>query len=276
MHRGDTGIGITLTSNMAVYTLTSDLGSSGHYPAICKAAILRADPQANIVDITHDIPLHDLLRATYAMQHACPVFPEGTVHICTIGGGGSQDRILVCHTQQQWYILPDNGLITLLFREVNFPVYTIQHHNKNSFTFPDLCTKACHAILQMDFAQEGISSAETYMVRMHILPVYTNETLRGSILYIDRYGNAVTNITRDTFQQAVQNHHFRINFSRFSPVDCLHNHYHDVPYGEVCCLFNSAGYLEIAVNCGSAAEMFGLEINGFVSIQMHEAEICLS
>jgi len=106
--------------------------------------------------------------------------------------------------------------------------------------------------------------------RIGLRPVTTRSRIRGTVLHIDHFGNVQVNIREETFRRVGQGRPFALFFKRHDPITALSRHYTDVPVGEPLCLFNSAGFLEIAVNMGRAATLFGLKEDDFVEIIFDE------
>jgi S-adenosylmethionine hydrolase len=98
-------------------------------------------------------------------------------------------------------------------------------------------------------------------------PVLIDNTLRGNIIYTDRYGNAMTNIRKDYFNQVKNGRKFSMNIMKYERISKISSSYSDVPEGEKVCIFNAAGYLEIAINKGKASELFGLNLGDYIQIE---------
>ena len=109
-------------------------------------------------------------------------------------------------------------------------------------------------------------AAEDTVRRLTLQPVITNQQIRGTIIYIDNYDNAISNISRRLFDQVGQDRHFEISFKRHPALTQLSEDYEEVDIGEPLCLFNRAGYLKIAVNMGKAASLLGLRLEEMIQI----------
>ena len=105
--------------------------------------------------------------------------------------------------------------------------------------------------------------------RITLQPVTSKSQIRGSIIHIDNYENAIVNISRELFEQLSKKRTFSLYFKRYNPITQLSEQYYDVAIGDILCLFNSAGYLEIAVHMGKAATLLGLKIDDTVQIDFH-------
>ena len=107
--------------------------------------------------------------------------------------------------------------------------------------------------------------AKDILQRITFQPVIAPSQIRGAVIYIDNYDNVVSNVTRDLFEKVGRGRPFQLYFKRHDPILSLSKHYNDVPIGETLCLFNS-DYLEVAINMGKAAELFGLKIEDTIQI----------
>jgi hypothetical protein len=111
--------------------------------------------------------------------------------------------------------------------------------------------------------------ARDILQRITFQPVIAPSQIRGAVIYVDNYDNVVSNITRDLFEKVGRGRPFQLFFKRHDPILRLSKHYNDVPIGETLCLFNS-DYLEVSINMGKAAELFGLKIEDTIQINFHQ------
>jgi S-adenosylmethionine hydrolase len=166
-----------------------------------------------------------------------------------------------------YFIAPDNGLLSLLFPQIpqtelrNLPVNPAEH-----FAVKSVFANAVeHLMLGNNFENLG-EYAAPLLERISIQPVITPGQIRGTVIHVDNFDNVVVNIRREVFEQAAHGRSFALYFKRNDPIVQLSSNYCDVAVGEPLFLFNTAGFLEIAVNMGKAATLLGLKVEDVVEI----------
>lgn len=254
---------------MPIITFTSDFGDSDYYAGALKGALLRACPDARLVDITHRIAPFDITQAAYVLRNTWPEFPEGTLHCigvnCVYGQGF---RFIAARRNGHFFLAPDNGLLTLLFGSLDpLDVRLLPTDAEQYFAVKSVFAQAAEHLLQGRPFETLGEYAPPLLERISIQPVITPSRIRGTIIHIDNFDNAVVNIRRDLFEREAQNRAFSLYFKRNDPITRLSSNYCDVPVGEPLCLFNSAGYLEIAINMGRAATLLGLKLEDVVELE---------
>jgi len=245
-----------------IITLTTDFGLEDSYVGQMKGAILKNNISVNVIDICHAIPAHDILTAAITIHASYRYFPRGTVHLVIVDPGvGSQRNILVAATGDHLFIAPDNGVLSLLFKENDLKSI---HRVENATLFPSEISSTFHArdimapiaaALAGGMPLDTVGSAvpTSSCVRLELPePVITENKIEGQILHIDRFGNIRSNITTgdlSTFQP--------MDFGgirlKGHQVNTISNTYSDVAAGNLVALIDSSGYLEIAMNKGNAA-----------------------
>ncbi len=248
---------------VGIVTLTTDLGLKDYYVGSLKGALLSECPDAQVVDISHEITSFDILEASVVIRNSFRDFPEGTVHIIGVNPNADEDmRHLVVFIHEQYFIMPDNGLCSLIFDSVPDEVVEItiiQQAELQSFPAKDIYLKAAGHITRggsLDLIGKKINDMKEmimFKARME------EKAIVGSVVYIDKYGNVITNIPEILFQQMKKYTEFSINPGYYE-IKQISTRYGDVPSGEKLALFNSKGMLEIAVNQGSAAELIGFQL----------------
>ena len=259
---------------MQIVTLTTDFGLQDYYVPVLKGAMLSRHRSLNIVDISHQIKHHDIVQAAFVLKNAWAAFPEGTIHIVSTNNyGGERGRFLVFKYEKHIFIGPDNGIFTLVFPKIIEQAHLIEiieipfvglnfEHVREALasTVGQLASNAPLSTLGQ--------STKDILQRITFQPVIAPAQIRGAVIYVDHYDNVVSNITRDLFEKVGRGRSFQLFFKRHDPILGLSQHYNDVPIGETLCLFNS-DYLEVAINMGKAAEMFGLKIEDTIQIDFH-------
>lgn len=252
---------------MPIVTLTSDFGLQDYYVAILKGAILCESPTAQIIDITHHVPQHDIVQAAFILKNAYASFPAGSLHIVSVNTQYSKDSsFLIAQYEGHYFLVPDNGTMTLLFKVLPEQIFRIVPEDTSEKSLNKLYAKvAKHLQEDQPIAALGVAD-NSIEQRITLQAVISPSQIRGSVIHIDNYGNAIVNITKALFEKVGAGRNFRLFFRRHDPILKLSEHYHDVPIGEQLCLFNAANYLEIAINMGRAADLLGLKIDDTIQI----------
>lgn len=254
-----------------IVTCLSDFGTSDYYVAAMKGVILSIAPQAQIVDVTHDVPAHDVLAGAYVLAGAVRWFPPGSFHLAVVDPGvGSARRIIAGHWGGQIVVAPDNGLVTFLHMQT--PSAEI-HEVTNREYFRDEVSATFQA---RDIIAPMIghlaAGAPLSTVGPHIdapmtldipLPRGNDIQLVGRIIYIDRFGNLITNITAAdlrVFGRAAAHVAGRV-------IGPIARTYSDVPPGQPVALLGSADLLEIAVNQGRASDQLQATVGAEVVLR---------
>lgn len=256
---------------MRIITLLTDFGSSSPYPAEMKGVLL-SSCKAVLIDITHDVPPHDVAQGAYLLSAAAPEFPAGTIHLAVVDPGvGTGRQPLAVASGGQFLVGPDNGLLMRAARVLGTPrAYAIDAgrfaRRPISATFHgrDLFAPAA-AALAAGLPVERVGPPAASPVELaEIPPVRTPGALRGQVVHRDRFGNLVTNIPGtwlDDLSPPLVMQHERGSVA-IRPVLT----YAQGAAGELLVLVGSSGTLEIAVNAESAAEALGLGAGGSIAI----------
>lgn len=257
---------------MAVITLTSDWINSDFYVGAVKGRILSICPDQIIIDISHSISTFNTAQAAFILRNAFPSFPEGTIHLIFVNSEPSEDKpFLVVKAAGHYFIGTDNGIFSLIISDQLEKITKINTGRKNIHSdielFADVACKLAKGAKMEDLGK----IIDSFSQRIPIRPTIENLCLTGSVIYIDSYHNAITNITKELFERVRQNRKFDIYIqSKHYKVSQISGFYHDVPVGEILALFNSVGLLEIAINNGNAAGLLNLEINSTIRIEFAE------
>lgn len=269
---------------MPIITLTTDMGLRDYYVSSIKGAIYSQLPEVNITDITHWIKPWNTIQASFILKNAYHNFPKGTIHIIGVDTELTPKKLhLAILFDGHYFIGADNGIFSLMFNQIvpeKAVVITIAP-DPQSITFPtkDVFVKAaCHIarggileVIGRPFNWEELNKA---IIGEPVVDVNTNSIV-GKVIYIDNYGNAITNINYQLFKSFGNNREFAfINRPRsyksqageyiFSTVQTS---YHEVDDGEITILNNNLGLLEIAINRGNAAGLLDLDEGQQVKFQ---------
>lgn len=253
---------------MPIITLLSDWGHTDHYVASVKGMLLKRIPDAIIVDISHDIRHFDIKHASFVMRNAWRDFPEGTIHIIGVDSIESdQHPHVVVQSEGHYFIGADTGLLSIILEKKPEKIISLDiNQDSGYFTFParDRFVKVAALIA------EGINIDElgepTEALNLKILPeaVFEKEIIFGKVMHIDNYENVFTNISDRFVREKMGKNQFYVLFRK--NVIQMVKAYGDVREGEVCALFASNGFLQIAVNRGKAATLFRFEVDNEVLV----------
>ena len=238
---------------MSLITLTSDLGTKDNYVALVKASLLSLVEGATIIDISHDIEKFSLTNAAYIFGNAYTQFPLGTTHLVGIKSHQTAKRLLYAEIENQKIICLDNGFITLLKNYEKASIYSFEgkEFEPKLFFLKDAMAKALQAIQKK---QEVIKPCQDYVQLMQFQPTVTPTSIIGKCIHIDDFGNVVTNITKDFFETERNGRKFTINLPG-TEIDEIVSDYDDVSLHSALAMFNSFGYLEIALNQERASKL---------------------
>lgn len=249
---------------MAIITLTTDLGLTDFYVASVKGKILSLCPTAQIVDVSHQIPHFDISNAAFCLKNCYADFPKGSIHIVGVNtiSGNHLNHLLIYHNEH-YFISADNGFFSLMFDEEIKNVYHINlPEGKQDFTFP---TKDLYAVVAAQLANgkpmnQFASMGNISIIKTSFQPVTDANSIKGMAIYIDSMSNITTNINKSLFEKIGQNREFEVVFRRSEySIKFINQNYNQVPEGEKLALFNNNDYLEIAINKGEAAKLFGIK-----------------
>ena len=246
---------------MKIITLTTDFGISDWYVACLKAVILSINPQATIIDVTHLVPSQDILAGSLILRNS-DYFPEGTIHVAVVdpGVGSSRRGIIVELSNSQIYVCPDNGLLSFLMQKHRIiRAHVIENQNfcrqtiSSTFHGRDIFAPvAAHISLGTPLSQFGQEiSLESLKTLELASPQSSPSSIQGRIIYIDKFGNLISNITRAHLPGRILR--AVVNSIEISKVL---NTYSEAAAGEAGVLFGSEGFLEVSVNQGSAQQHF--------------------
>ncbi len=253
---------------MKILTLTTDFGLKDYYAGMLKGSLLSAHNELNIIDISHNIPNYDIVQAAFVLKNAYPTFPKGTIHLVSVNNFyNNQSAFLVIEHDGHFFIGADNGIFSLVFHEKIEKVVELNYQGTGTEEVNRVFAQAAAELAKgKPLAEIGTPLTEI-MERITFQPVVKTSQIIGSVIHVDNYENVITNITRELFEKVAKERDFNLYFKRHDAITKLSWHYFDVPVGESLCLFNSAGYLEIAINLGKASSLLGLNIDDTVQIE---------
>jgi S-adenosyl-L-methionine hydrolase (adenosine-forming) len=261
----------------ALVTLTTDFGSADPYVGAMKGMILRHCPQADIVDITHDVPPHEVLSGAFTLAHSAPYFPDGTMHVVVVDPGVGTDRnILMGQFGGHYFLFPDNGVISFIKQIMPLQALVMVRNEavlppssgiSTTFHGRDIFGPLAGKILSgVDINDLGPTPSTFKLLD---LPDCQDEddSILGWVIHVDHFGNLVSNITQDrVFRYWKETGSLSVD-CRGKTVGPLLSTYADVERNQPLALFNSMGYLEIAVNQGRACDVFQASLGAKIRIR---------
>ena len=256
------------------------MGLKDYYVASIKGAIHTQCPDATIVDISHNVPPFDIAQASFILRNTFGDFPAGTIHIISVNPEeDEQTEHLVVKHKGQYFIAADNGIFSLMFDGKPDEIFALNiSQDSDQVTFPTkhlFVKAACH--LARGGTPEVIGKKRDHIKELtHFRAVVEGNLIKGAVIFIDSYGNVVTNIDKATFGAAVKGRPFVIYLksSRYE-IRTIHNKYNDVPEGEKVALFGAGNFLEIAINRGvegsggGANKLFGMKMYDTIRVEFN-------
>lgn len=255
---------------MAIITLTTDFGLKDHYVGSVKGAILKQLPNATIIDISNQIEKFNIQDAAFILKETYPDFPKNTVHIIGLltefrNTGG----YIAVQNKGHFFIGADNGIFSLLFEETPEKIIEIPVDPNQNLSFPvrDIFVPfACMLASEVDIEAIG-KPKQNLLQRLPFRATSMGNIIRGSIVFVDSYGNVITNIDRKLFNVIGKGQPFIIELARSNQIERLSAEYNEVAEGEILALFNSSNHLEIAMRNGKISSMLNLKLNDSITIR---------
>jgi S-adenosylmethionine hydrolase len=274
---------------MSIITLTTDFGTKDHFVGAVKGTIYSELPDARIVDISHHISPFNITETAYILKNAYKSFPEGSIHIIGVDSElNEENKHIALFLDKHYFICPNNGVISLLASEIKpEKIVEINIHDRIESSFPvlDVFVKvACHIARggKLEVIGKIIPDFERIIeLQPSISP--DNNTILGNIIYVDNYGNSISNISKKTFQDVGKGRDFEVKANRYT-FNKINNKYSDIidfsvpkdqrqKDGTRLAIFNTANYLEIAMyrsnldTVGGAASLLGLNYRDVLTIK---------
>lgn len=248
---------------MPLLTLTSDIGSRDYLVGAVKAQLLQINPEFQLIDISHNILPFNYPQASYICRSAIKNFPAFTYHIILVNLFESKpEQLLLAYHKEQYFLCADNGLLGMILEEKPEMVIGIplkKQSSKNTLYCASVMGKTVNQLVNGESIKNIGEEDISYIQKNPLRPLLDKDYIEGQIIFIDNFENVIVNITHEQFEEQRKGRSFRIVFKRDEVIDRISESYADVSEGEKLALFNSAGYLEIAINKGNAAGLFGLK-----------------
>ena len=247
-----------------IVALLTDFGTRDHYVGVMKGVVLGVCPKATLVDITHEIAPQDIVSGAVELAAAYPYFPPGTVFLVVVDPGvGSTRRGMAAECGGYRFVGPDNGVMSGAFstggdlrcvelRDTQYALPTMSRTFEGRDRFAPAAGWLARGTDLEAFGPRILDPVVLELPR----PALVASGIEGEVVRVDRFGNLITNIDRETLE-ALPSRDVEVHIGG-RRITCLVATYADAIPGEVCALFSSSGYIEIALNGGSAAAMLGV------------------
>jgi S-adenosylmethionine hydrolase len=271
-----------LIKNLGIITLTTDWGDKDYYAGAVKGSVYQLLPGVVVVDISHNIRPFDIAHAAYVLKNSFETFPKGTVHIIGVDTEdfvayeNVQSHIVVSY-KGHYFIGADNGIFSMItgdgavdkIIELTTPFDAYQDKVRFTFSCRDRFVKAAVHLAGGGDPGELGKQLESFKESRAFEPSYGNDFIKGIVIHIDHFENAVTNITEELFEKVADGRSVTLTFKRTN-IKKISKLYSDVKEIEPLALFNGAGMLEIALNRSNASGLLGLRKNDSVLIEFTE------
>ena len=277
---------------MAIITLTTDFGMKAHFVGAVKGALYSEIPEANIVDISHNISPFNVMEAAYVIQNAFGSFPKGTIHVVGVDSElNPENTHLAMLLNGHYFVCANNGILSMICNEMNpDQIVEINIHDKIVGSFPvlDVFVKVAAHIARGGTLEVIGKAIETVKPIKNITPFVSSDSnqLIGNVIFIDRYDNVITNIKKSFFEALQKGRRFEIS-ARNHKFKTISHRYSDIvdfnvpilkrnDEGRGLVVFNSSGYLEIAMyksnkaSVGGASTLMGLGMMDSVTVTFFE------
>lgn len=261
---------------MQVITLLTDFGSRDWFVGAMKGVIAAIAPDARVIDLTHEIPPGDVRAGAFTLRAAAPCFPSGAIHMVVVDPGvGSDRRALAIRTAAGIFLGPDNGVLAWAVSASGAAPVEVRHLANRTWWRCDppsrtfhgrdiFAPAAAHLAAGAPFAGAG-PIAEKWQQLPWPEVVRQERGCAGEVVYVDRFGNAITNLPTDVLPSGVDHAAVRIHAGSSRDVpwrEC----YAAVPVGSTVAVAGSSGLIEVAINGGDAARTLGLRVGSPVSV----------
>jgi hypothetical protein len=253
---------------MPVITLTTEWKPDDIYYGIIKGKLSSRCPGTIIIDNAGNIPAFNISRASFIIRNTYNNYPKGSIHIICVHSEAQngQDHLIV-RARDHFFIGTDNGIFNLILN--SDPEEVIKLDRQDTSDELEIFAKAAADLIAGKKPSDLGKSVKTLSERIPLRATIDKDVIIGSIIFIDSYGNAVSNITREVFYRVFENKPYRILIqSNKNYTDQISIKYSDVPVGEMLARFNQLELLEISINGADVSELLSLSIGSVLRIDL--------
>jgi S-adenosylmethionine hydrolase len=251
---------------MPVITLTTEWKPDDIYNGIIKGKLSTLCPGAIIIDNAGNIPPFSISHASFIIRNTYNNYPKGSVHIICVHSEADKDQnYLIVSAKDHYFIGTDNGIFNLILNAD--PDEVIKINRQGISDELEIFAKAASDLMSGKKPSELGLSVSKLSERVPLRATIEKDVIIGSIIFIDSYGNAISNITREVFYRVFENKNYRILIqSNKNYTDHISNKYSDVPVGELLARFNQLELLEISINGADVSELLSLNVGSVVRV----------
>ena len=253
---------------MPVVTLTTEWRSDDFYHGIIKGKLCAMCPGITIIDNAANIPPFNLSHASFVIRNTYNNYPKGTIHIICVHSEAQKDQdYLIVRAKDHFFIGTDNGIFNLILNAEPDEVVKIDHSDPTDEL--EIFAKAAAGLYSGKKPSELGKPRKEISERVPLRATIDKEVIIGSIIFIDSYGNAISNITREVFYRVFEGKEYRILIqSNKNHTEKIFDRYSDVPVGEMLAKFNALDLLEIAINGANVSELLSLNVGSVLRIDL--------
>jgi S-adenosyl-L-methionine hydrolase (adenosine-forming) len=253
---------------MPVITLTTEWKPDDIYYGIIKGKLSTLCPGAIIIDNAGSIPPFNISHASFIIRNTYNNYPKGSVHIICIHSEADKDQDhLIVRAKDHFFIGTDNGIFNLILNADPDEVVSINHRGISDEL--EIFARAASDLISGKKPSEIGKSVKTLSEKVPLRATIDKDVIIGSIIFIDSYGNAISNITREVFYRVFENKDYRILIqSNKNYTDNISIKYSDVPVGELLARFNQFELLEISINGADVSELLSLDVGSVVRVDI--------
>ena len=255
---------------MAIVTFTTDWGTRDFHIGALKGKLLSKISELRLIDISHEVARHNIQQAAYIFRNAYRYFPAGTLHIIGVLGQSKYDpQLIALKKDGHMFIGVNDGFFSLVFEEPPIDVVVIGDRSEKGdlFDLPVMVEAASGLLAGRNLYELG-ERPDHFVQRSAFLPTIDDELIHGVVIYIDDFGNIVTNISRELFEGQRKGRSFEIVARKSQhSINKISHYYNSVEPGAALAIFNDAGYLEIAINEDSAFKLMNIRLHDNIRIE---------
>jgi S-adenosylmethionine hydrolase len=251
---------------MPVITLTTEWKADDFYAGIIKGRLCSLCPGIQIIDNACGIPVFNIAHAAFIIRNTYMYYPSGTVHIiCVHSEWNKSSEHLIVRSKDHYFIGTDNGIFNLILNGEPDEVIRLRREKPNDEL--DLFARAASELISGKAPSELGIVVNNFTEKVPLRATIDKDVIIGSIIFIDSYGNAISNITREVFTRVFENRDFKILIqSNKNYTTHISNYYSDEPVGELIARFNSLDLLEISINGANVSELLSLTVGSVVRV----------
>jgi S-adenosyl-L-methionine hydrolase (adenosine-forming) len=253
---------------MPVITLTTEWKPDDIYHGIIKGKLCNLCPGVTIIDNAVGIPAFNISHASFVIRNTYGNYPKGTIHIiCVHSEAVKGQDYLIVKAREHFFIGTDNGIFNLILNSDPDEVVKIDH--KETSDELEIFAKAASQLIAGKKPAELGKALKSISERIPLRATIEKDVIIGSIIFIDSYGNAISNITREVFHRVFEAREYRILIqSNKNHTDQILERYSDVPVGEMLARFNQLELLEISINGANVSELLGVNLGSVVRVDL--------